>query len=298
MHRYEQMIIFSGAVKMMKQEYLLGHAFGNLHNEDTTILQSNPNWKLLNSSWSQMSLDNATRLVEAVKKTFEQWFGYDYVNSKGVLIVNHASVEGCPVCWHTYEMIGLNINGEFWCQFIYQFAHELCHLMTYDSKEAIIPSEIMWLLETICEASSFCTLAVLAKQWQDKPVIFEDPSYFTSIEKYYAGLIESIPDLSNDELISCFLKNVEYLRTNSTDRELNKVFAKKLHNLLLDTPLYWKPIQYICSSKIDSKMSTREMLNSWYQNSPSAVKQAVLTLLLAFGFVDFGGSIRHITQDG
>lgn len=282
---------------MLKQEYLFRAILGSLYTEEATSLPSNPNWKALNSSWNQMNVNNVVYLMEAVKSVFEEWFTTEYVNSKRLIVINNASVEEIPVCWNKFEIIGLHIADEFWCQFIYQFAHELCHLMMYESREATIPREMMWFAETMCEASSLCVLYRLTNQWKVNPVIPGSFSYAVHVEEHYRTESEKFKTLSDEQLVSTFIRNIEYLRNNSTDRELNGLYAKKLHFLLIEHPKYWRVIIYICKSGLNGRITTSEMMNTWYNNVPDEIKVAIVTVIQIFGYTEAGGIIHAQNRD-
>ena len=60
-----------------------------------------------------------------VKKVFENIFGVDYVNSHKNLAVIYSA--DYPIIFRENHIIFLTVKGAFFCQCIFQFAHELCH---------------------------------------------------------------------------------------------------------------------------------------------------------------------------
>jgi hypothetical protein len=278
---------------MMNEDFTKRLTDGSIFREASTPLVSNPNWRLHNSSWTQMSINNAMYLLEAMKSILERWLGYEYVNSKKLLLVNHASYGDIPECWWRYGIISLGINGEYWCQFIYQLSHELFHLMMYETPGTTIPNEMMWLSEIICETSSFCMLSILAKQWLQAPIIPNCDNYAKSIEVYYDDLMRPVPQLSDRELVLHFLQNIDYLRRCPDDRCLNKIFSKRLHSMFIVNENLWITFLFLCKTGINKSMSTEEMLNAWYQSSPDDLKSAVKLVLMVYGFTETAGNIKH-----
>lgn len=70
-------------------------------------------------------------------------------------------VENEPMCCATSDsnihVIKLNTEGNLWCQWVYQFAHEYCHHII-DGGLTGETSGLIWLEESICHVASFVCL--------------------------------------------------------------------------------------------------------------------------------------------
>ena len=65
-----------------------------------------------------------------------------------------------------YE-IRLNARDRYWCQYVYQFSHELCHVMVgFDHYKV---HRHKWFEETLCELASLFVLYRLAAVWDEAP---------------------------------------------------------------------------------------------------------------------------------
>jgi hypothetical protein len=75
------------------------------------------------------------------------------------------------------------VETGFWCQFIYQFSHELTHFVIRNFKRDK-NIYVKWFEETICESISLFTLRILAKHWKLCPLYDLNNNYDKSIFNY------------------------------------------------------------------------------------------------------------------
>ena len=57
----------------------------------------------------------------------------------------------------------LAARDDYWCQFAYQFSHELCHVLSDYERLGEGPNG--WFHEAICELASVFTLRRMAERW-------------------------------------------------------------------------------------------------------------------------------------
>jgi uncharacterized membrane protein YjjP (DUF1212 family) len=57
------------------------------------------------------------------------------------------------------------VEPGYWCQFIYQFSHELTHFVIRSYKKDK-DKYVKWFEETVCEAMSLFVLRFLSENWQ------------------------------------------------------------------------------------------------------------------------------------
>ena len=63
--------------------------------------------------------------------------------------------------------VRLSARDTYWCQYVYQFAHELCHVMiNFDRHRA---HKHRWFGEALCELASLFVLHRLAAAWAEGP---------------------------------------------------------------------------------------------------------------------------------
>jgi hypothetical protein len=128
---------------------------------------------------------------------------------------------GVPVTWYQLDQDGrtvitLTAQDRYWCQYMYQFSHELCHVATnYDSP--LRSPEFGWLDETICELASWTTLTTLSNRWKVDPPFPTWKGYSSSIEEYRQETIDSYKKIVDPRpLRQWFQSESSSLRKNST----------------------------------------------------------------------------------
>lgn len=116
--------------------------------------------------------------------------------------------------------IGLNVDGDFPLQIIYQVSHELCHLF-------IDPRFNGTLIEIICQKTAIDCIEELGK------VFFSNPN---SVNDYITNLKSKAEKSSNGITVNDDWIKDEYLKRESTsikyDREFNNLVAFRLKDAL------------------------------------------------------------------
>jgi len=79
----------------------------------------------------------------------------------------------------------LNVRDILWNQLAFQFAHELCHVLSNFKPPAHHSSK--WLDESLCETSSLFALRAMAMSWQHSPPYPNWASYAPNFTKYFEG---------------------------------------------------------------------------------------------------------------
>lgn len=81
---------------------------------------------------------------------------------KIVIIHNDGDPECCASSIFNTHIIKLSSKDDFWCQWIYQFAHEFCHHII-DGKLTGETAGLMWLEESLCHIASYVCLDQFSK---------------------------------------------------------------------------------------------------------------------------------------
>jgi hypothetical protein len=127
-----------------------------------------------------------------------------------------------------------------WCQYMYQFSHELCHVATnYDSPPR--PHEFGWLEETICELASWTTLGNLSNYWKVDPPFANWKNYWGAIREYRQESIDSYKKTADPRpLKQWFRSELPSLRTDSLQREKNAKIALAIMPHFYEHASGWK----------------------------------------------------------
>lgn len=190
-------------------------------------------------------------------------------------------------------VIQLTARNEQWFQYVFQFAHELCHVLSnFDRKEAIggeVHESNQWFEESLCETASLFTLRRLAVVWETNPPTRNWSGYGSTFSAYAIRLMTEphrhLPaGLSFREW---FAQNKESLRNNPYLREKNELVAAILLPLFEARPELWRSIAYLNPKQTSARKPFAQYLADWQSASPD--KTLAVQILELFGF-PYGGS--------
>ncbi len=118
-----------------------------------------------------------------------EFFANEGVESeKKIVIIHH---DGNPECCASpifdTHIIKLSSEDDYWCQWIYQFAHEFCHHII-DGKLTGETAGLMWLEESLCHIASYVCLDQFSRICASRDDLH---SYSTSVVNY---LLQFFPE--------------------------------------------------------------------------------------------------------
>lgn len=199
------------------------------------ILGNGITWKLFSEKLSPVEGNYVARILFEVREVFIETFGPHIVNSHPVLGVLPTC--GDPQTERPNSIIFLSEKASQCIQYIYQFAHELCHFM--------VPGDVCqsyrWLEETLCQMMSWYAMKFLYCSRSNRTTYL------------YRGLYAAIPcfiarnqsdrtiikDMSLSDFVS---SNLAYLRVQCYDRTMNRAIAYEMYPLFLETPSLWRMV--------------------------------------------------------
>ena len=180
-------------------------------------------------------------------------------------------------------IVKLDVEGLFWCQFSYQFAHELCHILANYSTKA--SRETLWFEETVCELASIYTVRQMGRTWRTSPPYAHWSSYSAALTKYAEELLnkpdESLPP--GTTLAQWYERNAKALRAEPCLREKNRLIAKQLLPLFEKRPANWQAVGYLNHSKPARAGDFAAYLAAWHGDVPAEHKPLVRRIAGMFG---------------
>lgn len=193
------------------------------------------------------------------------------------IVVTHT--DGPPVALYGRGAQGeyrirLHARGANWHLYAYEFAHELCHVLSnYDENIAQggTPTRYnQWFEETLCETASLFTLKRLAQRWESTPPGPEWIGEAATLRRFFELLIsEGHRQLPHDAPLAGWLRdNEDALRNNPYLRDKNEVLANLLLPLFDGNPENWQALAYLNLDPADARSSLRAYLTHWYRNAP------------------------------
>lgn len=197
--------------------------------------------------------------------------------------------------------IRLHARDENWHLYVYEFAHELCHLLSnYDAQP--LPAEAhrdnQWFEETLCETASLFTLNHLARHWAAAPPGPEWRAEADHLRRFFDLLIaEGHRRLPPEAPLASWLRdNEDSLRRDPYLRQKNEVLANLLLPLFERDPENWQALAYLNLDPADARSSLRAYLARWYANTPLAQRGLVAGVLALLALDDALPPTRSATQ--
>jgi hypothetical protein len=187
-------------------------------------------------------------------------------------------------------LVHLSASGHRWAQFAYQFAHELCHIMSnYEENVGADTAKYnQWLEEALCETASLYTLRSMATTWEVSASTPERVRYAPSLRDYAQCLIdEGHRQLPPSTALAAWLReNEEQIRKDPYLREKNEVVANLLLPLFEQNPENWDTLRYLNLEPADARNSLKQYLHNWYANAPGEHKIFIANILAILGIAD------------
>jgi hypothetical protein len=202
------------------------------------------------------------------------------------IVVSHT--DGNPVALYDRGVNGeyrvhLHATGQSWHLYVYEFAHELCHILSnYEENVGTDTTKYnQWFEETLCETASLFALKSLAETWDTSPASPEIVGRGKSLRRFFEHLIaeghRQLPAYA--PLASWLQENQDDLRNNPYLRDKNDVVANLLLPLFQSNPQNWDALTYLNLNPDDARSSLEDYLRHWYQNAPLEHKHFVASVL-------------------
>lgn len=173
------------------------------------------------------------------------------------------------------HIVRLDVEGNYWCQFAYQFAHEFCHILTNYHPKASRKNK--WLVESFCETASLFAIRRMAETWKTAPPYPNWKGYTSSLRKYAdnARVKKELRVGPGRALAAWYRKNVDSLRKNGTQRDKNKIVASELLELLEADPAAWLAVGSLNLGRYDKADTFEAFLADWIERTPEKHKTFV-----------------------
>lgn len=145
-----------------------------------------------------------------------------------------------PLCSKVGEQhfIFLKTKENYWCQWVYQFAHEYCHHLI-DGALSGEWSGLLWFEETICELSSMYNLHKMIGFCVDNGL----QGYSCSVEDYLNNLLTKNNGSFDLNINGGWYKQYEsILNCERYHRELYNAIAALMYPMFIENPSLWKII--------------------------------------------------------
>lgn len=188
--------------------------------------------------------------------------------------------------------VQLHARDQRWSQLAYEFAHELCHIMSNyeENVGADTVKHNQWFEETLCEAASLHTLRSMAMTWESSADNSRWVELAPALRKFADQLVaEGHRQLPADTPLAKWLsENEDRLRNDPYLREKNEVVANLLLPLFEENRENWAALHYLNLDANDARNNLNQYLRNWYINAPQGHKSFIAKVLAMLGITDVG----------
>jgi hypothetical protein len=238
--------------------------------------------------WGDTPIPDLQVVLESVAQEFGQHFPNRPLNNievlpgqSGPLVLYERAPDGAHV-------VKLSARDGRWFQFVYQFAHELCHVYSnFDNKRDAsgqIATMNQWFEESVCEAASLFVLRSLASTWSAAPPDSSLAQHAADLRAYSEYFLEEshrrLP--ATQTLALWFRENQHDLANNPYHRSKNEVVANVLLPYFEKNPDNWEAIAYLNQDAARANLIFERYLVEWMEACPEKLKEIIAQLIAAF----------------
>ena len=179
---------------------------------------------------------------------------------------------------HAYQ-IQLTAKNRHWCQYVFQFAHELGHIMCNFRKEN---HANLWFEESICEVASLYALSKIGNKWVEIHNDTNAKSYAQEFEKYRIHRIKESSYPENFQLAVWWNQNRFILSQNPHLRKQNIWVALTLYDLFDQNPtIAWSAFFYLNKSPTHRKADFEQYLQTWKNACPQRAEKEFVEQIIS-----------------
>ncbi len=208
----------------------------------------------------------------------------------GTIVVHHRDDHPQTAWARTTDgkiVVGIEARDRQCAQFVFQFAHEFCHVLATQSndwrrtwREDGKPN--LWLEESFAEAASLFALRTMSRSWQRSAPFRNWRSYAPEFAAYAEERMRASVTVAPADFPRWFRQNEPAMRRNGTLRASNSIVASRLLPLLEAEPRGWEAVTFMNLGAHDRKMPLAAFLAEWRENCPAKLRPFVVKVAQVF----------------
>ena len=159
--------------------------------------------------------------------------------------------------------VWISARDTYWCQYAYQFSHELCHILV--NFDRLRYHRHKWFEESICELASLFTLHGLSQEFQHRPPaeVLGAREFAPHFATYAKEVERRVHPASSVDLPTWLSENVRHLEERSIDRDLNRVVAVALLDDFLADKSLWRDCGLLNLWNATADRTFADHVDSW-----------------------------------
>ena len=182
--------------------------------------------------------------------------------------------------------VHLAAKGRRWAEYVYEFSHELFHILAnYENHAPPHNASHLWFEETLCETVSLYTLRQFSASWEQSPPRAEWASYASTLNGYTGRVLNEphrrLP--ANTSLEQWFRENGPLLLENPYLRGKNELIAN-LFLPILEHNQDWQAVGFLNLDASQQKMGFYDYLASWHSRTPPEHQEFTRLAMRMFQF--------------
>lgn len=186
---------------------------------------------------------------------------------------------------HQYQIF-LSARDRNWGEYIYEFSHELFHVLAnYEYHAPPHVARHQWFEEMLCEAVSLYNLKKMSLTWEQSPPRAEWASYGPELarftERAFSDPHRRLPD--DTPFAQWFEKNGPSLVGNPYLRKKNELVAMMFLPLLERNP-DWRAVSFLNLDRAADAASFRDYLARWYLKTPTSHRDLIGQAMALFHY--------------
>lgn len=235
----------------------------------------NKNFSIVEGYWGNTLLIDLSRVLDNIVSKFYETLISELLPVKEVVIQNIKYLPnhtpGPEIVVKDYiDKIYLDLEDNLWCQYIYQFSHELCHHVI--GSDAKLVFKFKWFEETLCELASLYCLEKLSISWKTDAPYPNWSNYASVIKSYKMQHVSKPENIIEIPFENWFAQNIDEFYSNRYRRTENRIVALQLFDLFNNNPFNWQIVQYLSYLKTSDEMDFKDFLLCWEAVLPEKLK--------------------------
>ncbi len=216
---------------------------------------------VVNGNWGRVSLASILAVLESAYRILTSAFGVR--PDAPIRVCRWRQDHPLVVFGRRPYQIFLSTGDTYWSQYVLQFSHELCRVLT--GFERYREHRHKWFEESLCEMASLFVLHRLADDWKHQPLSAvcraaefapNHRTYALDREQRHLASVEG-------DLPSWFAANIGELEANPYDRVRTGVVAAALLPRFLQEPSLWEAYRRLNSWDPNGDPVFGGYLDSW-----------------------------------
>jgi len=186
-------------------------------------------------------------------------------------------------------VVRLDTSGTYWCQYAYQFSHELAHVLCGVRRGA--DSRHKWFEETLCETASLYAIRAMARRWKHEPPYPHWADFRDALgdyaDKVIAGhaLVEQIHAIGMARFREA---HSEPLENDPCLRPINGAMAVVLLRYFEAQPELWESLRWrnppADGAEGAAAAAFEQHLAAWHARAPQRHRAGIARLAALYGF--------------